>query len=534
MSLTARPTPSVLEPLRLSSGGVLTRVAFAAFVASFLVLAGCDSTRFQGESSSKEPTLDPTRVPADLNGDGTISPDEMDAAKKGTGENGTTGRSPNGEPLSGNGTTGSGMDMGMGSGGGGSGGGGLFDAPGQGGGSGGGIATGHSPHTAGGGGGSQQGGAGGILGNKPGSGTGSGGGSGGVVADGDVPLVVSRSPEGEIFPSPSTLPSAGSGTGSGMGGGTGGGTGGGGPGTVGTGQGQGGGSGGGLAGGDEGIGRNPSGEPFPGSGQHGGGDGSKGGGGTIPGGKVTPTPIDKGVPTPRPTPAYPPIIVRRVPDPEQFPAPPVVEPKPTPPPGKVLLELKVIQLAYEAWWKNCLDVTVGGETKEITCNKTAGAIGTTRYFFADKPPACNPVRVSVRTYKNVGDTCTQRQRAGLECNGPFASNPDWKRNPAIGADGDFFRGYDWATIVNRDPLIKFPFDYAALQRAMEAFRNGGANRWMRVFFEDQPRENLEAVRRLPAQWEGKGIDYNDTIFDVKGENVRFYVEGAGPQGCSGQ
>jgi hypothetical protein len=57
---------------------------------------------------------------------------------------------------------------------------------------------------------------------------------------------------------------------------------------------------------------------------------------------------------------------------------------------------------------------------------------------------------------------------------------------------------------------------------------------LRVFFEDQPKANLDAVRAQPSIWQEKGIDFNDYIFDVKGENVLFYVEGSGPQGCGGQ
>jgi hypothetical protein len=69
---------------------------------------------------------------------------------------------------------------------------------------------------------------------------------------------------------------------------------------------------------------------------------------------------------------------------------------------------------------------------------------------------------------------------------------------------------------------------------MQSYGAGGANRIIRVFFEDQPRSSLDAVRANPTLWEVKGIDYNDYTFDVAGENVRFYVEGTGPQGCAGQ
>jgi hypothetical protein len=224
----------------------------------------------------------------------------------------------------------------------------------------------------------------------------------------------------------------------------------------------------------------------------------------------------------------------RKPNPEPFPPVDTPEPKPTPPPGKVLLELKVVQLNYESWWQNCLDVTVGSDQKRIACNKWTSGFGTTRYFFADMPPACNAVKVSVSTFKNQGTNCNTRLKQGLPCNGPYASTPDWTRSPSRSADRPFFFGYDFKTILSRDPLIKFPFDYVGLKSEMENYRDGGANRWLRIFFEDQPKANLDAVRADPSIWHERGIDFNDYIFDVKGENVLFYVEGSGPQGCGGQ
>ena len=224
----------------------------------------------------------------------------------------------------------------------------------------------------------------------------------------------------------------------------------------------------------------------------------------------------------------------RKPGPEPFPPSETPETKPTPPGDKVLLELKVVQNNYEAWWKNCLDITVGSETKRIACNKDAAGLGVTRYFLADKPPACNRVRVSIGTYKNIGDNCSKRLKQGLECNGPYPSSPDWTRSPSRASEAEFYFGYDFKGILSRDALIKFPTDYPTLQKAMENYRAGGANRWLRLFFEDQPKENVDAVRRAPGTWHEKGVDFNDYTFDVKGENVLFYVEGAGPQGCGDQ
>ena len=212
-------------------------------------------------------------------------------------------------------------------------------------------------------------------------------------------------------------------------------------------------------------------------------------------------------------------------------------PEPPPPPvipdDKVLLELKVVRMKYEAWWKNCLMVSVAGDTQNVACNKDVTA--QTRYFLADKPPACNPVKVTISTFKNQGSKCSDAFRQGQNtCNGDYGSAPDWSRSASDSTGSPFYRAYDWNTISNSDPLIITDLLTAAVKQEMTSFRNGGRNRMIRVFYEDQPKENLDQGIANAARRDELGIDFNDYTFDVIGKDVKFFIEGSGPQGCAGQ
>lgn len=130
------------------------------------------------------------------------------------------------------------------------------------------------------------------------------------------------------------------------------------------------------------------------------------------------------------------------------------------------------------------------------------------------------------TYKNQGDECNKRLQYGLACEGPYPA-VSWTRLTNSAPDRDFYRFYDYSTISRPDPLIQSGFDYDGLASLMRSFRGGGANRWLRIFFEDQPRENLEAVQQQPSTWHARGIDFNDFIFDARGEGVKFTIDGSG-------
>ncbi len=226
-------------------------------------------------------------------------------------------------------------------------------------------------------------------------------------------------------------------------------------------------------------------------------------------------------------------------DPPAFypPMPPVVHYPPyPPPPGKTWLELTVIQTDHESWWKNCLWAAVDGnqDWTPVACNKDLAANGRKVFLLADAAPACNKVQLFVETYHNQGNVCNLRMQQGLPCEGPYApqGKMDYSRNPAFPHESLFFRFYDRHGIKSPDPLIKpnegwVLGDVNALSKAMSDYRADGRNKWLRVFFEDQPRENLDKVVAGSGQWKRLGIDFNDYVFDVKGINVQFDIQGSG-------
>ncbi len=238
-----------------------------------------------------------------------------------------------------------------------------------------------------------------------------------------------------------------------------------------------------------------------------------------------------------------PIFWEPLPRPPVFypPPPPVVSQPPQPPypapKGKTWLELTVVQTDHESWWKNCLWVAVEDNQpwKAIACNKDKSANGRTVFLLADEYPACNKVQVFVETYHNQGNICNIRAQQGLPCEGPYAPDGkiDYSRNPFFAHEAVFFRAYDRIGIKSPDPLIRPNVNWVlgdtnALSQAMGDFRGpDGRNKWLRIFFEDQPRGNLDKVVAAPAQWKKYGVDFNDYVFDVKGRNVKFNIEGSG-------
>lgn len=204
--------------------------------------------------------------------------------------------------------------------------------------------------------------------------------------------------------------------------------------------------------------------------------------------------------------------------------------KPVVPEGKTLLQLQVKQLESNAWFKNCLSISLNGQTQKVGCNKDPESIGRWVYLVADKAPACNHVSVKIETYFNLGSECAERAAKGLSCNGPYKATPDQTRSPSVAADREFYKVYDDARIDNHDSLIKSNFDWVLLKNDMVAFAASGNTSWLRVFFEDLSKATLDKARLAPAKAESDGINFNDYVFDIKGEDVKVNVEGTSA-GC---
>jgi hypothetical protein len=203
--------------------------------------------------------------------------------------------------------------------------------------------------------------------------------------------------------------------------------------------------------------------------------------------------------------------------PQPLPQPSYPQPTPMPVPKPNPLKLTVVQTKYEAWWKDCLSVAVYDingtllSSAAVSCNKEANSAGKTVALAAAPYPACNVIRLFVSTYKNEGTTCMQhRGEPGYVCNGPYPSSPSWTRSNLAGKD--FYRVYDARFVSQRDSRILYQENWAAIEETARRNRADGRNRMMMGFYEDQPTLG------------GAGVDFNDFVFNLVGENVRFTVE----------
>jgi len=212
--------------------------------------------------------------------------------------------------------------------------------------------------------------------------------------------------------------------------------------------------------------------------------------------------------------------------------PPKWEPAPAPsiPPDKVLLQLRVVQLNYEAWWKNCLIVSVAGDTKAVGCNKTT-ALNTTINLLANKG-VCNKLDIRVQTYFPIDGACSPNS----VCNGPYNSAVNIDRTAGDIDSAPFFKAYDRNNILRRDPLIAISDSTSEIKSQMDSYAGSQANnRWVRVYFEDQNRENLDSVLANPTNLAlrvERGIDFNDYVFDIRGDGVEYYINGLEPMNCT--
>lgn len=261
------------------------------------------------------------------------------------------------------------------------------------------------------------------------------------------------------------------------------------------------------------------------------------------------TPGDDGLPKPNPTlpPPFPPgsPLPKPVPTtpiqegtPYQKPTPTVTLPasKPTPPTKPPIhqepLVLRVVERTYEAWFKNCLYVENYSQTgaklddQRVGCNKDENLLG--RIVPIRATEGCNHLRLRMETYELTpqgSQQCVARQHEpGFVCNGPYKTTPTRVRYSPN--DPEYFKIYDARTISNHDHRIEVQgwsaANWQAIEREAWANSNAEKNRWVISFFEDQPTLT------------GAGIDFNDFIVDLDGQNVNFTVDGATNLSCVAQ
>lgn len=210
-------------------------------------------------------------------------------------------------------------------------------------------------------------------------------------------------------------------------------------------------------------------------------------------------------------------------------AQPTPSPKPTEQPNispdepdsnRATIDILVSQLQPESWFKNCLKITFNGQTVDMGCTKDTELKRAS--FKLDPNVKCAELSLEVSTFRNLNNEC----KPGSPCNGPYAATPELIRSPSNASEAIFFRVYDGNGLAKMDPLVKTSFDKAKLSAEMKAFEaQPGTQRHLRVFFEDQTQARINAVKADPSLAKVYGVDFNDTIFDVKSDHVNVGVAG---------
>jgi hypothetical protein len=198
------------------------------------------------------------------------------------------------------------------------------------------------------------------------------------------------------------------------------------------------------------------------------------------------------------------------------------------------IKLTIKQIKPDAWWRVCISAEVIGHPstkKVIGCNKDANQIDKEVEIKALEN-ACNVLKISATVQMNKGTTCTP----GNPCNGPYEPTADWIRTTSEESGLPFFKVFDGTKLLPLDKMIKLDKELEgkldATQKEAVEFVKGGVNRWLRVYFEDQSNENFSNFKKIAAPTDADsekfGVDFNDYIVDLRGENVQFGVEGVLP------
>lgn len=239
------------------------------------------------------------------------------------------------------------------------------------------------------------------------------------------------------------------------------------------------------------------------------------------------------------SPVPPPVTIVDPPGPSPTPTSTVVPPQGTP----VEVELKVLTLKPDAWWKSCLSAGfVGGSTDKLTligCNKDNDVQTGTTKTLTGYSGKCNTLRFVVQIYRNQGSECETNLARDPKavCMGPYSAKEDFTRSTQVASGSTFFKFYDARKQNPLDSLILLSSDLKARidadEKSAPAFSQNSANRWIRAFFEDQPEESIASTRADASRAEALGVDYNDFIFDVQAKNLKIAVEGS-PITCGNQ
>lgn len=212
-------------------------------------------------------------------------------------------------------------------------------------------------------------------------------------------------------------------------------------------------------------------------------------------------------------------------DPEFEPTDPFLPPDDT----EVIDQAFVIRLAStraEAWSKNCLEAQnpITQQWIPVGCNKDLQAMDGTDHpvdiAFPGQTGRCQSIALRIKTYEALPGSC----REGAVCNGPYPNEPTEIRH--MHTQALHFRAYQLEDLENPDPLIRNNADwqapdFRALSAEMQVYRNlRQGNNWYRVFFEDQPSQQIE---KAMAGSSVDGIDFNDFVVDIKSDGLPFQL-----------
>ncbi|MEY3901405.1 MAG: hypothetical protein RL189_711 [Pseudomonadota bacterium] len=172
---------------------------------------------------------------------------------------------------------------------------------------------------------------------------------------------------------------------------------------------------------------------------------------------------------------------------------------------KRVVSLQITGLQPEAWWNNCLKIEMNGKTFDIACSKDKSAIGKVVRLPIPDGVDCPVLDLHLETYKNVGETCNERARQGLPCEGPFSKNPDSVRKHSVSAERIHF--------------------------VLSEGTQSSTSRVIRAFFEDQDGETIRRAKQDASLAEPLGVDFNDAIFELSTLGAPFEIAGAAGTKC---
>lgn len=189
-----------------------------------------------------------------------------------------------------------------------------------------------------------------------------------------------------------------------------------------------------------------------------------------------------------------------------------------PPPPQ--LKLNVLRFENESWYKTCFWMTVDGKFSDATalgCNKGAPLLGqTSQVNIPDQDagkvstPGCRMLGIRAEVFKNT-ENCTDEQACAPES---YSSEATYVRTTSQQERPTAFIVQVQGQNAGVDSRVSFNGSF--LKDHLEWSRQPTVQfvQQIRVFFEDQSAEVLQAAFGPGGSPSDSGVDYNDVIFDI--------------------